>query len=190
MNAKYFILGGSLVLAAPAFANDPESHKAKTEQGQAEKLPHADMEVLKKLHQANREEIELGQVAQRQSERDEVKQFGKMMVDDHRMADEKVTQFADQHGVTLADDSDAMKKAEKFGKKTGKEFDKDYLEEMVKGHDKVISMVNKEQKKVKPELQTTLTEMLPTLEKHKMEAKRLLDEVKGSRAARSSKPQR
>jgi putative membrane protein len=102
------------------------------------------------------------------------------------MADEKITRLADQHGVTLGDDSEAMKKAEKLGKKSAKDFDKEFLEDMVKGHDKVISMVTKEEKKVKPELQTTLTEMLPTLQKHRMEAKRLLDEVKGSHAARTS----
>ena len=185
MNAKYFILGGALVLAAPAFANDPETHKT-TQAGEKEKLPHSDMEVLKKLHQTNREEIELGQVAQRQSERDEVKQFGKMLVDDHRMADEKITQMADQHGVMLGNDTEAMKMAEKLGKKTGNELDKEFLEKMVKGHDKAISLITKEEKKVKPELGTMLTEMLPTLQKHRMEAKRLLDEVKGSHAARTS----
>jgi putative membrane protein len=177
MNAKHFILG-ALVLAAPAFANEPKSTGAQTE-----KASKNDADVLKKLHQANREEIELGQLAQQQSQRDEVRQFGKMMVDDHRMADEKVTKMADKHGLTLGDDSEAMKMAEKMGKKTGNEFDKEFLEKMTKGHEKVISMVTKEEKKVSPELQAALTDMLPTLRKHEMEAKRLLEEVKSSHAA-------
>jgi putative membrane protein len=186
MNAKHFILGGALVLAAPAFADDQQTKAA-----QGERLPKADEDMLKKLHQANREEIELGQVAQQQASRDEVKQFGKMMVDEHRMADEKITQMADQHGVMLGDDSEAMKKAEKMGKKTGSEFDREYLSKMVKEHEKVISMVTSKQKDVSAELQSTLTEMLPTLRKHHMEAKELLDQVKGRAAARRSpEPQR
>jgi putative membrane protein len=177
MNAKHFILG-ALVLAAPAFAHEPAPRSA-----QVEKLPRVDVDLLKKLHQANREEIELGQVAQQQSVRDDVRQFGKMMVDDHRMADEKITKMADAHAVPLGDDSDAMKLADKFREKTGDDFDRDYLSKMVKDHDKVISLVSTKQNDVKAQLQATLSDMLPTLRKHRMEAKRLLDEVKGKNTA-------
>ena len=177
MNAKHFILG-ALVLAAPAFAKDPPPRSA-----QVQKLPRVDVDLLKKLHQANREEIELGQVAQQQSPRDDVKQFGKMMVDDHRMADEKISKMADAHAVPLGDDSDAMKLADKFREKMGDDFDKDFLTKMVKDHDKVISLVSTKQNDVKAEFQATLSDMLPTLRKHRMEAKRLLDEVKGKNTA-------
>jgi putative membrane protein len=204
MNAKHFILGGLLV-AAPAFAqqdtaksthdmardtagqmNDTAGQmkeKASNKMAQAEKLPRADVDLLKKLHQANREEIELGQVAQEQSQRDDVKQFGKMLVDDHKMADEKVTAMADKHGVPLGDESQAMKEADKLRKKTGDEFDKEFLTQMVKGHDKVISAITSKSNDLKAELQAMTNDMLPTLRKHRAEAKRLLDEVKTAKTA-------
>ena len=178
MNAKLFILGGALAIAAPALAKDPVDKSA-----QAQKLPRADVDMLKKLHQANREEIELGTVAQQVSQRDDVKQFGKMMVDDHKMADEKITKMADAHGVPMGDDADAMKMADKFRKKDVKDFDKDYLSKMVKDHDKVIHMVGTKSDDLKSDFQATLNDMLPTLRKHREEAKRLLDEVKGARTA-------
>lgn len=192
MNAKYFILGGALALAAPAFANDPADKSTHVQ-----KLPRADVDMLKKLHQANREEIELGQVAQQVSMRDDVKQFGKMMVDDHRMADEKITKMADAHGVPLGDDAEVMKLADKFRKKDAKDFDKDYMAMMVKDHDKVITMVSTRSNDLKAEFQAMLSDMLPTLRKHRMEAKRLLDDVKnantasaGSRQGRSDRIRR
>src|SRR6185369_1948704 len=98
--------------------------------------------LLQHVHQANREEIELGQVAQQVSMRDDVKQFGKMMGDDHQMADEKITKMAAEHGVPMGDDADAMQLADKFRKKdAAKDFDKDYLTKMVKDHDHVINMI-------------------------------------------------
>ena len=192
MNAKHFILG-ALLVAAPALAKDPVDKST-----QMVKLPRADVDMLKKLHQANREEIELGQVAQQVSMRDDVKQFGKMMVDDHTMADEKITKMADQHGVPLGDDADAMKLADKFREKDAvKEFDKDYLKKMVKDHDHVINMIGTKSNDLKSQLQATLNDMLPTLRKHRMEAKRLLDDVKatntasaGSRQGRSDRIRR
>jgi predicted outer membrane protein len=76
-----------------------------------------------------------------------------------------------------------MKEAEKLGKKMGNDFDREYLSKMVKGHEKVTSMVTGKMKDVSPELQTALTDMLPTLRKHEMEAKQMLDQVKGSHEA-------
>ncbi|HYV49345.1 MAG TPA: DUF4142 domain-containing protein [Myxococcaceae bacterium] len=184
MKAKHFILG-ALLVAAPALAKDPVDKST-----QAVKLPRADVDMLKKLHQANREEIELGQVAQQVSMRDDVKAFGKMMVDDHKMADEKITKMADEHGVPLGDDADAMRLADKFRKKDAvKEFDKDYLTRMVKDHDKVINMIGTKSDDLKAELQASLNGMLPTLRKHRTEAKRLLDDVKAAKTASSGSRQ-
>ncbi|HVE82464.1 MAG TPA: DUF4142 domain-containing protein [Myxococcales bacterium] len=188
MNAKHFILG-ALVMAAPALARPQadrdQMHRMDRTDVRTEKLPRVDVDLLKKLHQANREEIELGQVAQEQSMRDDVKQFGKMMVDDHRQADGKITQMADRHGVPLGDEVDALKLADKFRKKTGDDFNKDYLTKMVKDHDKVISLISGKRDDVRAEFQAMLNEMMPTLRKHRVEAKRLLDEVKGQRSART-----
>lgn len=182
MNAKHFILGAALLVGAPALARDPVDKSTKEV-----KLPRADVDMLKKLHQSNREEIELGQVAQQVSMRDDVKQFGKMLVDDHTAADQKITTMADQHGVPLGDDSDAMKLADKFRKKDpNKDFDKDFLTKMVKDHDHVINMIGTKSNDLKSEFQAMLNDQLPVLRKHRAEAKRLLDEVKGAKNTASA----
>jgi hypothetical protein len=54
---------------------------------------------------------------------------------------------------------------------------------MVKDHDHVISMIGTKSNDLKAELQATLNDMLPVLRKHRTEAKRLLDEVKGANTA-------
>ncbi len=187
MNAKHIILG-ALVLAAPALAHDRDEQVGTT--ARIEKLPRADVDMLKKLHQANREEIELGLVAQEKGVREGVKEFGKMMVDDHRAADEKIVKMSTDHGIPLGDDTDAMKLADKFRDKDADEFDREYLTRMVKDHDKVIRMIGTKSNELKADFQAMLNELLPTLRQHRMEAKRLLDEVKGERSARTPPPQR
>jgi len=60
---------------------------------------------------------------------------------------------------------------------------------MVKDHDKVIRLIGTNSDDVRAEFQAMLNDMLPTLRKHRTEAKRMLDELKGERSART-RPQR
>ena len=189
MHAKHFVLGAlALAVSAPVLAHDRDEHQAEMK---VEKLPRADVDMIKKLHQANREEIELGLVAQQVSMREDVKEFAKMMVDDHRAADEKIVKMGTDHGIPLGDETDAIKLADKFRDK-GEDFDRDYLGRMVKDHDKVIRLIGTRSNDLKADFQAMLNEMLPTLRKHRSEAKLLLDAVKERRpaAARTPRPER
>lgn len=121
--------------------------------------------------------------------RGDVKQFAKMMVDDHRMADAKIVKMADDHGIAMGDETDAMKLADKFREKDLDDFDREYLSRMVKDHDKVIRLIGTKSDDVKADFQAMLNDMLPTLRKHRAEASKLLNMVKGERSART-RPQR
>lgn len=195
MNAKHILLG-ALVLAAPALAQEPaQGMESRTEdqarRGAMGKLPRTDVNLIKDLHQANQEEIQLGLVAQEKSSRDDVKRFGEMMVKDHREMDAKITRMANDHGITLGGESDVMNLADKFRDKKMEDFDRDYLTQMVKDHDKVIALVSRKSNDVKAELQAMIAEMLPKLRQHRIEARKILDEVKGGRAsARTPAPDR
>src|SRR5215831_13884111 len=75
---------GSLVLAAGARAADVNS-----------------ADVLKKLHESNQKEIEMGKLAEQKGQSKEIKSFGKMLVKDHTAADKKVTALAKEEKADL-----------------------------------------------------------------------------------------
>jgi len=58
-------------------------------------------DVLQSLHKANQDEINAGKLAQQKANDPAVKDFAKMLVDDHTKADQQVTDVAKRANVTL-----------------------------------------------------------------------------------------
>jgi len=102
------------------------------------KVSAADKDFVNDLGIAGMAEIELGKLA---SERGgtEVKKFGKMMVDDHTAAGDKLKAIATQHNIawpTALDDKHRDLR-DKLAKLQGSEFDREYMSAMVDGHETV-----------------------------------------------------
>jgi putative membrane protein len=83
-------------------------------------------------------EIALGNVAQQNSSMKDVKDFGAMMVKDHTSAAGDLQRIADAKRITLptALSADDQKKVDDMKAKTGKNFDKSYIDMMIDGHKK------------------------------------------------------
>ena len=81
-------------------------------------------------------EVELGGLAATNGMRDDVRNFGQMMVKDHTAINTDLKSLAAQKGVTLPDNLDAKHRAmvEKLSSFTGSEFDDAYIAAMIKGH--------------------------------------------------------
>ena len=81
-------------------------------------------------------EVQLGQMAMQKGVNKGVKDFGKMMVDDHTKANDELKQIAQQGGIAIPQTlSDKHKKdVDDLGQKTGKDFDKAYMDLMVSDH--------------------------------------------------------
>ncbi len=137
--------------------------------------------VLSKLHNANAMEIEAGRLAEQNGSSDQVKEFGRRMVDDHGTLDKQVMDLAQAQGIDLASakpDKDAqkdMKKVDELRNKTGSSFDKAYMDMMVKDHEKDVKEVKSAQKDAQKKNQTELTSLLqqaaPKLQEHLTMAK-------------------
>jgi putative membrane protein len=99
---------------------------------------------------ANMAEIELGRLAAQRGTNAQVKKFGQMMVDDHTKAGDKLMTIASQHSIAMATELDDKHRdlREKLTKLQGAEFDREYIDAMVDGHqdvlDKLGSRVDKE----------------------------------------------
>ena len=126
-------------------------------------------------------EVALGQMASSKGTNPDVKAFGDRMVTDHTRLNDELKQFAQSKGVPLPADVDQASKdaADKLSKASGKEFDKAYIEAMVKGHEKVAKDFEKESKDAKdPDLKAWVTKSLPAIQDHLKMAKETKAKVK------------
>jgi putative membrane protein len=126
-------------------------------------------------------EVKAGQIASEKAKDARVKNFAAMMVHDHSAANDQVRNLASQRNVTLpAAVSDANQKAtDDLGKKTGSDFDKSFMNMMVKDHNNAIDMFKKAADKVNDtEVKSFINNTLPTLQMHLDSAKAVQKRLK------------
>jgi putative membrane protein len=114
-------------------------------------------------------EVQLGNIAQKNSSTKAVQDFGKMMVDDHSKANDNLKDLASKKNVTLPTTvtDKQQKDIDKLSKETGTAFDKDYVNMMVDDHKKDIAEFKKAGEKMKdPDFKDFVVKTLPTLQKH------------------------
>lgn len=126
-------------------------------------------QFLTDVIQTNNAEIKFGQAAQAQGSTQAVRDFGKMLVDDHTKANAQATQLANSMNVAVPtgvkpDDMAAYNMATSM---SGAGFDKDFAADMVKGHQAAIDKFQQEVDSGDPAPVTDFAKQtLPTLKKH------------------------
>ncbi|MEO6814820.1 MAG: DUF4142 domain-containing protein [Ginsengibacter sp.] len=113
-------------------------------------------------------EVDLGNAAMK-SDNQQIKDFGKMMVDDHSKLNDELKEIAGKKNVQVPTGvtSDQQKEMDKLTKKTGNDFDKSYVKMMVDDHKKDIDDFKKASKNlVDSDLKNFAVNALPTLQKH------------------------
>jgi putative membrane protein len=126
-------------------------------------------------------EVELGRLAATHASNQQVKQFGQRMVDDHSKANNELQEIAAKEGVTLPTALDARDNAEKdkLTSLNGPDFDKAYMEDMVKDHRADIAEFKKEASSgTDPSLKAFASKTLPTLQEHLTLAESAEKEIK------------
>jgi len=123
------------------------------------------------------EEVAMGQVAQTNAASQRVKDFGAMMVKDHSEAGDKLKQLAQQKNIALP--SSLADKEQKMladlQKKTGKDFDKAYMNMMLDDHKKDIKEFQGASVDCKDsDLKNFASTTLPVLQKHLDSVKAIL----------------
>jgi putative membrane protein len=149
----------------------------------------ADRKFMDKAAQGGMAEVELGQLAQQNGQSQEVKDFGKRMVDDHTKANDQLKQLAQQKGVALPTSLDAQDQATKdrLSKLQGAAFDKAYMKDMVTDHKKDVAEFKHESTAAHdPELKNWAGQTLPTLESHLQEAEKIAPKTSGGNAMSKS----
>jgi putative membrane protein len=114
-------------------------------------------------------EVELGNLAQQKAASQQVKDFGKMMVDDHTQANNNLKAIASQKNIDVpAAVTDNQKKdIDDLSKKSGADFDKAYVDMMVDDHKKDVDAFKKASGSLGDnDVRNFATTTLPTLQKH------------------------
>lgn len=133
-------------------------------------------QFLTDVIQTNNAEIKFGQAAQDMGSTQDVKDFGKMLVDDHTKANDQAKQLAMALNVPVPEGTtpEADSELKMATGMSGAGFDKDFLADMVKGHQKAIDTFQQEADSSDPAQVTDFAKQtLPTLKKHLQTAQSL-----------------
>jgi len=156
----------ALAIALPAGAQTSQgTAKANT----TKTAKAADQTFVMKAARGGLAEVELGKLAEDKATNDQVKQFGKKMVDDHGKANDELKSLAQSKNITLPTDLSAKDKAlhDRLSKLSGAAFDRAYMQAMVKDHREDVNEFRTESKSgADPEVKQWAAKTLPTLETH------------------------
>lgn len=114
-------------------------------------------------------EVDLGNLAQKKSANERVKEFGAMMVKDHSAANEKLKSIAASKSIKLPGSASIGEMATKTKLEvlSGETFDKSYIKGMIKDHQEDIVLFKKEIASGKDlDAKAFATATLPTLRAH------------------------
>jgi putative membrane protein len=127
-------------------------------------------------------EVELGKLAQQKASSPDVKQFAEKMVSDHTKANDQLKEVATKENIDIPSslDSKHQSRVDKLAKLSGPDFDKAYMKDQLKDHEKDVSEFQGEaQGGSDPNVQHFATQTLPTLQQHLEMAKNVNKAAKG-----------
>src|SRR6185437_7571900 len=156
--AFIFVVGTSLSLYAQTAQQNRTSGRQTS-----------DHMFLQKAAQANMAEIQMGQLAQQNGSNASVKQYGERMVTDHSKLNDEAKELAEKKGITLPTTVTQKDQAtyQDLSSKTGNDFDKAYITEMIKDHQTDIAEFQKEARSaMDPDIKSLASKALPTLREH------------------------
>ena len=170
------LLASAIMFAAscnPRHNGENKDSKEAAEDLNEQKFPKSgedkDAEFAVKAADGGMLEVKLGELAQTKGVSKQVKDLGKMMVEDHSKANEELKAFAQAKDISLPStmSEDCQKIYDKIASKDGKDFDEAFTDHMVKDHKKDVDAFKKEAENGNdPDIRQWASGKIPTLEHH------------------------
>jgi len=175
MTKRFFVQTGSvlasvLLMMGIAAADDQAQPKGSS----------STHHFLTEAAQGGLAEVTLGQMAADKGENEEVKDFGRRMVRDHGKANDELKNLATTVGVPLPTEMSTEAKAlqQRLEDLSGAEFDKIYMDEMLKDHRKDVTVFEKQAEDGQnAQVKEWAKKTLPTLKEHLALAQRTAKNV-------------
>lgn len=144
---------------------------------------------------ANTVDIEAGKLAQSKTKNEKVKQFAETMISDHTAVNKSAVELVTKLGVT-PEESETSRALTASGEQTrarlgglsGKEFDKEYIDNEVAYHKLVIDAVDKTliPNAKNAELKAALVNVRPALVAHLQHAEQIQAELNGKKPTKAT----
>jgi len=106
-------------------------------------LKKTDRDFMEKAAKASMSEVAISRVAAARTSNPEVRKFAQMMIDDHESAMEQLSRLAGARGVALPAKDPYP---DKWEKRDAKNFDQEYLDQMVDDHENAVKLFEKQSK--------------------------------------------
>jgi putative membrane protein len=179
MRATFLLVTVPLLLAAPAFAQD-----APPSFGQP--IGQSGKQFLYFASEVNISEVRAGLLAEQKAQSDAVKAFGRLMALDHSELESQLATTAalDQVQVPDKPSSTAEQQMDRLESMSGGQFDRAYMNDMVQGHQKVVSRFQSEKSNAhNPTVLAVASSALPILQQHLALAKAVQGSLSSGPAA-------
>lgn len=153
--------------------------QAKEKKGDQMKGP--DAMFVKRAAQGGMTEVELGKIAAEKGQSQDVKDFGNRMVKDHSKANDQLKEVAAKMSAAVPSKVNSKHKSmiDKLAGMSGAEFDKAYVQAMVKDHQEDIAEFEKAGKEVQnADLKKFIEDTIPVMKEH-LEMIKKFDQAKG-----------
>lgn len=144
-------------------------------------IDQASSEFLVRAANSGMAETELTALGQQKANAADIKSFAGMLFNDHAGVNSKVKSLASQKNIVLPDSITSEKRDMISGinKRSGKDFDKELLKELVKGHEASVDMFKKATTETKDmDVRAFADKTLPTLKMHLDSARALQKKYK------------
>lgn len=155
----------------------PGTGTRNTPTAKDDRVARGDRKFIEEAANSGMFEVQVGQLAASKASDAQVKSFASTLVDHHTAANNELVKIANARKVELpAAPKRALRRdIEKLGKKSGAEFDRDFVRNVgIKAHEKDIKLFEKASKDVKdPELKAFVDKTLPQLREHLAAAQKL-----------------
>ena len=142
-------------------------------------LSKADVNFMNTAAKANMTEAHLGQMAEAQAGRRDVKDFGQKLSKDHTMAYEGLTVLANKTGETIPKAIGNDQAIAHLTHLKGARFDRAFLQDEVQSHKATLAeFKNEAEKGENADVKAWAKSMIPTLEGHLQTAENLVKQEK------------
>ena len=184
MKNFYIFCTGLFLLAMGTFVISGQMQSNQTQTTDMKKSQKQD-KFWTEAAQGGMTEVALSNLALQKSQNEDVKKYAQMMVDDHTKANDELKTLAESKSVTLptAINAKQMAMRDKLNGLSGDAFDKEYINMMVKDHDKTVKLFQTEADKGSDtDVKAFASNTLPTLKSHQTMAHSMSDSMKGKKS--------
>ncbi|MGZ5194985.1 MAG: DUF4142 domain-containing protein [Ramlibacter sp.] len=175
--------------SAPNATSGPTTNSMSTTGGQSApkaKLARSDRKFIENAAKGGLFEVQVAKRAESRASDPAVKDFARMLVDQHANANNELTQLANGKGFALPAAPGFMQRhsVNSLAKRSGADFDKHFVSEVgIKDHQADIKEFEKAAKDVKDaDLKAFIDKTLPTLREHLAQAQKLPEAGNGANA--------